>query len=83
MLKEWHSFLDLVGMCVQNYSEVTSILFQNVFCKIQPAGGVILGQNEIGWHLFHDLVVMCVQNVTDIASCGHDLRHFIQNGPIL
>ena len=36
-----------------------------------------------GWHLFLDLVGMCVQSFTEIASCVHDLRHFVQNWPIL
>ena len=56
---------------------------KNVFCKSQPAGGATAGQCEKGAISSLDLVGMCVQNVIEIASCVHDVRHFVQNGPLL
>ena len=48
-VKEWHLFLDLMGMWVQNQAEIKNwsfffSFFKNVFCKAQPAGGAIWGQ---------------------------------------
>ena len=52
----------------------------HVFCKNRPTGGTIKGQCEKGrvcslW----DQVGIFAQNLTAIASCVHDLRHFVKN----
>ena len=43
-VKEWYLILDLVGMCVQRFTEIAcfeAFYSKNVFGEIQPAGGAI------------------------------------------
>ena len=51
-----------------------------MFRKKRPPGGAIVLK---GWHVFHNVVQMCMQSFTAIGRCVHDLRHFVQNGPLL
>ena len=66
MWKEWHLFLDLVGMCVQNFSVITSCVhYLSDFVQNEPILQTLEANvSQLGWNMKYR---------TDL-SWSHDYR---------